>query len=157
MASKRVQILQALEALVGDTDEPGYPAGLNVHRSRYRPIDSDKLPAIVLYSTEPTTGIAETIEHRSMPHMLDRFLRLRAEVRVKIADAGSATPVEDACDPYYLWAVARIVGAANVGGLLLRNPSEVRVTYDVDEADAVYGGCAVDFDLHYETTTDPET
>ena len=147
MASIRERILQRFVQLL---DGPGKPAGLTVHRYRTRAIESDKLPAQVVYPAARGPAVAETVERWNQAGDLQRTLTVRVESRV------AGNPPDEALDPYYLWAVEAVMADPTLGGLAF-DVQEEAVSFDAEEFQETIGACAVDFRVTYITSGyDPE-
>ena len=77
------------------------PTGLNIHRQRAVPIDTDLLPAAAVFQ------IQETVEKgpgRSVGYVSRRKMQIGVEVRI---DAGS-TSADQALDSYLRWVVLAV-------------------------------------------------
>lgn len=140
MASVRERIV---DAVVAALNAPGKPAGLTVHRSRTRPIDKDRLPAMVVYLATEDVG-----DHAAIAVM--RTLRIRVECRV------TGDPPDTVLDEHVTWAVKALKADEKLGGLAVRI-NEVRTVWDAAERDKVYAAAATEFEIEYATAyNDPE-
>lgn len=149
MASVRERIILAV---VAAQDAPGKPAGLTVHRRRYRPIDADKLPALVVYPVQEDPELANIT-----PGDWDRTLRVRLELRAK-ADPESGSPADAELDPLYVWAVKQMYADPTFGGLVKQVDEGTTAWPDKNPLGDEYAASATDFTLEFETVaTDPET
>lgn len=135
-----LQIIKAYAAAL-DIADPEKPAGVTIHRSRYRPVEKDDLPAIVVYS------IVEEVETANQQRDKRRTFRLRAELRAK------GDPPDDALDPLRVWAVKRAMDDVTFGGLA-KDVREVRTAWVAESFTEILGAAAVDFEAWYETTGD---
>lgn len=150
MASRREQVIAAWVAKL----QADALAGVTVHRYRTRPIDSDKLPAWVVYPITAPGGESERVQRRTLGGEVDRSLNIRTEIRVV------ATPPlapDAALDPHYLAIIESLLGDQTLGGLTL-DIEERATSFDAVERDQVYAAAGVDFEVTYATLeADPET
>ena len=133
--SIREQVVDYLETRLQDA---GGPVGLNVHRSRHRPIDHDQLPAVVVYPVDEDTELA------SMDFDVRRTLRLRFECRVK------GNPPDTALDPILNWVNQRVFAVSKLGGLAIW-VRELRTQWAGESHLETFGAAAVDYEVAYET------
>ena len=77
------------------------PSGLNVHRQRAVPIDTDQLPAMVVYQVQE---VVDRASGRNPGFLSRRKLQVAVEIRI---DAG-ATSADQALDTYLRWAVLAV-------------------------------------------------
>jgi len=105
----RSQILAAVVALLeaANADRPAHLTA--VHRFRFRPLDKDKLSALVVYPVRNTEGDSE-LERRE-----DDFTFV-VECRAKQLTA--ATTADELVEELYWWAVSRILADPTLGGLV---------------------------------------
>jgi hypothetical protein len=158
VASRRAQVVDAIYTALNAAsvvDRSGAthtkPVGLNVHRSKTVPIESDQLPAQVVYR------VAEEIIGRDGPRgwKVKRGLRVRVECRA--ATAADGETLEDALDPQTSWAVQAVMADPTLGGLT-DNVQEVGTEWATADANKVYGAAAVDFLVPYITAAgNPDT
>ena len=150
MSSIREQIAAKVVDLLS---APGGPAGgLSVHRERTRPIEADKLPAILVYfeDDEPTPLQKERFQAPLTQRHLNIVLELRA-----VPDGVSAP--DQAIDPLYVWAIVQLVANERLGGLAM-GITEGPMKWTSKEADRVYAGAALHLVIHYRTSrTDPSS
>jgi hypothetical protein len=150
MSSIREQIAAALvTALSGDEGAAGNvpePTSLNVHRERTRPVEADKLPAILVYfeDDEPTT----LAKQRFQAPLTERHLNVVLEMRA-VPDAGKAP--DEAIDPLYLWAMQQVMSDERFSGLAM-GVTEGPMKWTAKEADVVVAGAALHLVIHYRTS-----
>lgn len=150
MASRREAVIQAIETLL----QGAALAGVTVHRYRTRPIDSDDLPAWVVYPFTAPGGESERAQRRTLGGQVDRILTVRVELRVV---AAPPLAPDAALDPHYVAVVRAMLGAPTLGGLSL-DIEERATSFDAVERDQVYAAAGVDFEVTYATLeADPET
>lgn len=141
MASLREQIVQDAVAALGGA---GKPTGLRVHRSRTRPIESDTLPAVVVFL------LGETAEPETHDGDVLRRLRLAVECR-----AAGEVP-DQQLDPLVVWAVQVLKTDAALQARV-RQIEEESTEWQAEQASKVYGAAAVVFEITYTTAAeDPE-
>lgn len=144
MSSMREQLVTALVATL--TTPPGTvtaPAGLTIHREAMRPVEGDRLPAVVVYwldckPLDPNQVITEVSQAR----LLEYVLTIRVECRA------SGQPVDQVLDPLAQFVRLVIFNDPSLGGLAI-GVREVALQLDAVSKDRVYGALAVDFDFHY--------
>jgi hypothetical protein len=149
MSSIREQIAEKVADLLS---APGGPTGVTVHRERTRPIEADKLPAILVYfeDDEPTP----LMKQRFQAPLAERHLNLVTELRAT-PDAVSAP--DQAIDPLYLWVIAQLITNERLGGLAM-GITEGPMKWTSKEADRVFAGAALHMVIHYRTSrTDPSS
>lgn len=107
--SIREQIIVAIVAILG---AGGKPAGLIVHRNRTRTIESDTLPAILVYAQddEPKSWANQQYGAPLVERQLAVFLEYRA--------LGALTvPIDETLDPLIVWGTRQMVANEKFGGL----------------------------------------
>lgn len=104
----RMQVLDAVEALldVAHADRPTHLAA--VHRFRFRPLDRDKLSAIVIY---PVRNLPNDHELEDFEDLFTFVVECRAK------QLTSVTP-DELVDELYWWAVSRILADPTLAGLV---------------------------------------
>lgn len=150
MPSKRERILQAWKESF--ENHPERPPELNVHRYHLRPIEVDRLPAMVVYPRPADMQPSEIVERRELGGggKVRRTLALRLEFRAR---AAFDEPPDGAVDPYYSWAVKAVHEAEQLDGLLMNGAREQSSGFGaVETEDAVLSALVVDYELHFETT-----
>lgn len=145
MAHRRELILAAITAAL--TNSPDKPAGVTVHRYRTRPIDADKLPAVVVYPGPGKGGVGETVLRMDHDNNVERALSVRIEVRE------SGDPPDQILDPFLVWVTKVMRSDPTLGGLS-RDIEEQSTSIDADEKDRVYAGAANDWLVTYATKED---
>lgn len=148
MSSIREQIAAAVVNLLTGTgaETPPAPAGLTVHRERTRPVEQDKLPAILVYfEDEEPTPLAK--QEFKAP-ITKRHLGVVFEMRV-VPDSGQAP--DQAVDPLYLWIMQQIAVDETLGGLAM-GVTEGPMKWTATEADRVFAGAALHLAIHYRTS-----
>lgn len=98
MSTIREQIIIAAIALLNATVPTGKPAGLTVHRERTRPLETDSLPAILIYCDDDAPETLAKQQYQAP--LVTRNLVLHVECRA----VGSTTvPPDQALDPLLTW------------------------------------------------------
>jgi hypothetical protein len=139
----REQIMTAIVAALGAA---GAPAGLTVHRERTKPIETDSLPAILLYAEDETPKPWGHSQYRAP--LTERQLTVVLECR---AQGSLATPVDAALDPVYAWAAQRMFADVSFGGLA-NEVEEGRTAWQSKEGDVPVASCAIHFTVKYRTS-----
>ncbi len=148
MASRRELILAAIVAAL--TDAADKPPALTIHRYRTRPIDSDRLPAAVVYVGPGRGGVGENVSRMDHDTGLEHALSVRIELRIM------GEPPDAVLDPLYVWAVKTLRSNPTLGGLA-RDLEEQTSSFDAEERDRVYGALAIDVLVTFATKeNDPE-
>jgi hypothetical protein len=94
-------------------EPPPKPAGLTVHREWTRPIETDHLPAILVYCDDEAPRSISS--HYDAP-LVERDLTVAFEFR---AQPSTVFPTPDqAIDPLYLWAMYQIFANETFGGIV---------------------------------------
>lgn len=149
--SRRELILKWIKGLLDGSNVPDglvagatKPAGLTVHRYRGLPLDSDDLPAQVVYPLQET---AQRVGSRTGPLYEEKFI-VRVEHRV---ESSSVSP-DEALDPLINWTV-QVVGAdERLGGLALDVQKKGTVwDPDVPVIRETFGAAATDFEIRHQT------
>ncbi len=143
MPSIREQIVLSAVALL---QASGGPAGLTVKRERTRPIESEDLPAILVYcDDEEPTPLAKI---KFGAPLTERHLNLILELRAQATDT---TPPDAAIDPLYVWAVQQIMNNERFSGLAM-GVTEGPMKWMSKEADVIYAAAALHLIVHYRTS-----
>jgi hypothetical protein len=143
MASIREQITASRVTALGG---PGKPAGLRVHRSRRKPIEQDKLPAMVVYQL----GEETKRKGGDWGPLYEHELALAVEVRVK------GDPPDQQLDPYVVWAQKTMVGDQTAGGLA-KKVEFVGAQWQEAASNQPLGAARLDFIVTYlAKANDPE-
>ena len=144
MASHRELIIEALvTALTTPPASVTKPAGLAVHRFAMRPLDVDRLPAIVVYWMDCKPAKAEQVVS-SVSY--DRLLEYLLTVRVECRAAGE--PADQVLDPLAQYARQVVLTDPSLGGLCY-GVREAGIQVDAVAKEKVLGAAAVDFEFHY--------
>lgn len=143
MASQREQIVAALMASL-TTPPSGVtkPTGLAVHRNALRPLDSDRLPALVVYSMDCKPSRDQSISSVSQDRLLEYLLTVRIECRV------TGEPTDQLLDPLIQFARLVIFTDPSLGGLAYA-VRESGILFDGVAKERVFGAAAVDFELSF--------
>lgn len=146
MSSIREQIAAAR---IASLQAVGAPAGLNVFDERPRPIEQDKMPAILVFfeDEEPLAAAAGEKQKFAAPLVL-RKLSLVLEMR---AIPAPDQTVHAAIDPLYVWAVHSAAADEKFGGLAM-GWVEGPMKWMSKEADVVYAGAALHETIYYRTS-----
>ena len=129
-------------ALAGGTP----PAGLTVHRERTRPIETDSLPAIMVYSEDEQPKNLGSQTYRAP--LTERQLSVGLQCRAK-GSTGVAPDV--ALDPILVWAVKTISQNETFGGLA-NGVEEDRTVWSSREGDDPIAAATVHFTIKYRTS-----
>lgn len=151
--SVRLQIADAAKAVLTSTSVTvngvarTKPIGLSVHRFSNRPLDTDDLPATVLFFLEGPQPVYEASD------TADRVLRLVCEHRTTVA---AGTPPDDAVDPLINWAVLALLSDETLGGLASKI-DEGPTMWESVEAGQRFARARTVFDItHVTLRNDPE-
>jgi hypothetical protein len=148
MSSIREQIAaEIIEVLKAPpTGDATPPANLTVHRERTRPIEQDKLPAILVYfeDDEPTPLEKQKFQAPLTQRHLGVVLEMRA-----VPTTGQAP--DEVVDPLYVWAVQQIMSNERFDGLAM-GVTEGPMKWTAKEADAILAGAALHLVIHYRTS-----
>jgi len=140
MSSQLVLITAKVYTLLAAT----LPAGTYLHRDRTIPINSDELPAIVVYFLGDSP--AENSEVFAGGAQL-RNCSIRVEIRVLVT-GNPPTPWEEGTDVLRSFVLTTLLADETLGGLaeqMVRRETLV----DGGELDNAYAACALDFDYLY--------
>jgi len=149
VASIREQIILAVIALFSGA---GAPAGLTVHRERTRPIESDSLPAILVYCDDDAPV---TLLKQQFAPLVTRNLILHVECR---AQGSTTNPPDAALDPLLVWVTQQLtqnekfptsaVPPVNLGN----GVEEGKTTWISKEGDQLYAAAAMEWTVKYRTS-----
>ena len=143
--SIREQIMVALVAALS-TGGAGSPTGLTVHRERTRPIETDSLPAIMVYAEDdPPKPLAQQAYRAPLT---ERQLTLAIECR---AAGSAATPPDTALDPLLVWAAAAVRADETFGGLA-NGVEEGRTVWTSKENDTLVASAKWNITIKYRTS-----
>ncbi len=130
---------------------PAPVPGLAVHRERTRPLEADRLPAVLLYSEDEEPS---PIGSRRDAPLTERALTLKVECR---AQGSQTTPPDAALDPVIAWVLWQILNNEKFGGLA-NGVSEGKTSWTSKEGDTVLAAAAIHFTVKYRTSrTDPSS
>ena len=141
--SIREQIVSALVALL---EAEGAPDGLAVHRERTRPIETDALPALLVYceDDEPTATDRQTFRSP----LVERSLHVIVEARARVT---SPLSPDQALDPILVWTATQIMQNETMGGLAI-GAVEGKTTWISKEADVVLAAAIANYHIRYRTS-----
>lgn len=143
-SSIREQIAAALVAALS-TGTSGI-TGLTIHRERTRPIETDSLPAILVYFQDDAPHPFDKQKFRS-PYA-ERDVTVALECR---AQGSQSLAVDQALDPVLVWAVTGGFADETFGGLAL-GAEEGRTEWKSREADLPVAAATLHFTIYYRTT-----
>jgi hypothetical protein len=144
-ASIREQIITALVAALS-AGGGGSPSGLTVHRERTRPIETDSLPAIMVYFDDDVPKPLAGQTYRAP--LTERQLSLALEARA--AGSASLSP-DEALDPVLVWAAQAIRADETFGGLA-SGVEEGRTVWASKEGDTLVAAAKWNVTIKYRTS-----
>lgn len=136
---------QIMDAVILALQEPGGPSGLNVHRERHRPIETDQLDAILVYAEDDVPKPLAGITYQAP--LTERQLSLVLEYRAKVQ---AGTTDDEALDPLIVWGMQQILKNEKFGGLA-SGVDEGRTTWISREAESTVAAAAGHFTVKYRT------
>jgi hypothetical protein len=143
--SIREQIMTALVAALSASGG-ATPAGLTVHRERTRPIETDSLPAIMVYADDDVPKPLAGQTYRAP--LTERQLSLGLECRA--AGSSSVTP-DEALDPILVWAAAAVSVDETFGGLA-NGVEEGRTVWSSKEGTTTVAAAKWSITIRYRTS-----
>lgn len=143
MSSIREQIATALITALSAV---GGPAGLTVHRERTRPIETDSLPAILVYFADEKPKPFDKQKYRSP--LVERTLSVALQCRAQ--GSQSASP-DQALDPVLLWAAQQVFADETLGGLAI-GVEEGATLWSSKEADVPVAAATLSVLICYRTS-----
>lgn len=144
-SSIREQIAQAVVATLSFAT--GMPAGLTVHRERTRPIETDSLPAIMVYFEDDAAPKPFDGQKKRSP-LVVRDVQIGLMCRA----AGSQSLAPDqALDPILIWAAQRMFADETFGKLAL-STEEGRTEWKSREGDLPVAAATIKFSILYRTS-----
>jgi hypothetical protein len=146
MATIREQIISlAMSSLSAS----GAPAGLTVHRERTRAIESDSLPALMVYFED---DVPTTIGSKVAAPLTERVITVAVECRAQ----GSLTVSPDqALDPLIEWVIYQFFLDERFGGLA-NEVVEGKTSWSSKEGDQPLASATIHLSIKYRTKrTDP--
>jgi hypothetical protein len=142
VASIRKQIM---DAVIVALEASGGPPGLNVHRERHRPIETDQLDAILVYAEDDMPKPLAGITYQAP--LTERQLTLVLEYRAKVP---AGTTDDEALDPLIVWGQQQILENEKFGGLA-SGVDEGRTVWLTREAETTVAAAAGHFTVKYRT------
>jgi hypothetical protein len=140
--SIREQIMTALIAALSS----GGPSGLTVHRERTRPIETDSLPAIMVYADDDVPATLAKQIYKAP--LTERQLSIALECR---AAGSSGVSVDEALDPILVFATQTIFANEQFGDLA-SGVEEGRTVWSSKEGDAPVAAAKISFTIRYRTS-----
>ena len=135
-----------MDAVENVLNATGKPTGLTVHRERFRPIETDQLPAILFYAEDDAPKPLAGIQYKAP--LTERQLTLVLEHRVAVP---AGTNGDDALDPLLVWGIAQILGNESFGGLA-SGVDEGRTVWLSREGETTVAAAAVHYTVKYRTS-----
>lgn len=124
----------------------GGPSGLTVHRERTRPIETDSLPAIMVYADD---DVPKTLAQQIYKAPLtERQLGISLECR---AAGSSGVSVDEALDPILVFAAQTVLANEQFGGLA-SGVEEGRTAWSSKEGDTQVAAAKLSFTIRYRTS-----
>ncbi|MGA3295278.1 MAG: hypothetical protein ABSE45_15020 [Candidatus Acidiferrales bacterium] len=142
-SSIREQIVAALIAALNGSSGI---SGLSIHRERTRPIETDSLPAIMVYFEDDAPKPFDRQKFRSP--LVERDLAVALECR---AQGSQSVSPDAALDPVLVWAVKGGFADETLGGLAL-GAEEGRTAWRSREGDVPVAAATLHFTIHYRTS-----
>lgn len=150
--SIREQVLLAVMAALGASSAPcgsgsfPQPGNLTVHRERTRPIETDSLPAIMVYADDEVPKPMARETYRAP--LVERQLALTLECRAQ----GSATvPPDAALDPILIWAALALFADETLGRIA-SGMEEGRTAWSSREADVPIASAKFGITVKFRTS-----
>lgn len=137
---------QIMAALVTALSSGGAPAGLTVHRERTRPIETDSLPAIMLYAEDEKPRNLAGQAYRAP--LAERQLSIGLQCRAK--GALNVSP-DAALDPVLVWAMQTVMKNETFGALA-NGVEEDRTVWSSREGDDPIAAATVHYTIKYRTS-----
>jgi hypothetical protein len=131
---------------IADHLKEGAPEGTLVHRHALRPIEKDKLPALVPFLLE--------MQPRAGQGVGNPLRQYDAKIRVECRATGE--PMEAALEPLILHVQRKFLEAPPCLGGWAINVTEGQIQFDAMLRDEAYAAAALDFDVHIVYTIAPE-
>ncbi len=136
--SIREQIVDAIVALLAID-------GVEVHRERTRPIEDEKLPALLLYFEDEEP--APIGSDRRAP-FVERALQVIVEARAEVI--GGQSP-DQALDPLLSWTAQRLLQNETIGGLA-NGVTEGRTSWSSKESGTTLASATSIYTIRYRTS-----
>ncbi len=129
----------------GGANPPLKPAGLTVHRERTRPIETDSLPAILVYFEDDKP---RPIAANYRAPLVEREMTMAMEFRAKGAPGVSP---DQSLDPLIVWALYQIFGNESFGGLA-NGVEEGKTEWRSKEGDVPLAAATTHLSIKYRTS-----
>lgn len=136
---------QIMDAVIVALTASGGPPGLNVHRERRRPIETDQLNAILVYAEDDAPKPLAGVTYQAP--LTERQLNLVLEYRANVP-AGQTD--DEALDPLIVWGQQQILENEKFGGLA-SGVDEGRTVWLSREAETTVAAAAGHFTVKYRT------
>lgn len=143
-SSIRERIIAALVVALNAQASP--PAGLTIHRERTRPIETDSLPAIMIYADDDVPKPLAQQVYKSP--LTERQLSLAIECRAQ--GSGTVSP-DQALDPVLVFASLAVFADETFGGLA-NGVEEGRTAWVSREADVPIAAAKWYVTIKYRTS-----
>ncbi|MGH9208203.1 MAG: hypothetical protein ACRD59_03290 [Candidatus Acidiferrales bacterium] len=141
--SIREQIMVALVAALSGSSGI---SGLTIHRERTRPIETDSLPAIMIYADDDVPKPLAQQNYRAP--LTERQFSLALECRAQ--GSGSVSP-DEALDPVLVWAL-KAIGVDETFGGLASGVEEGRTVWSSREGDVPVASAKLSITIKYRTS-----
>lgn len=136
-------------ALTAAAAAPGAPSGLTIHRERTRPIETDSLPAIMVYADDEAP---KEFAQQTYSPLTERQFALVLNCR---AQGSSGVSPDEALDPVLVLAAQTVFANEQFGGLA-NGAEEGRTVWSSREGDALVAAAKMNFTIRYRTSrSDP--
>lgn len=148
-SSVRERIAAALIAALGAAATPdGFspPAGLTIHRVRTRPVETDSLPAILVYFDDDAPRAFDKQTFRSP--LAERDMTVALECR---AIGSQSVSPDQALDPVLVW-VLKAGFADETFGKLALGAIEGKTNWRSREGDVPIAAATLRFQIRYRTS-----
>lgn len=148
-ASIRERIVANVIAALGAAATPdGYskPTGLTVHRERTRPIETDSLPAILVYFEDDAPRDFDKQQYRSPLVIRDLAVALQCR-----AQGSQSVSPDQALDPVLVWALKAGLADETFGTLAL-GAQELKTEWKSREGDVPVAAATLHFSIRYRTS-----
>jgi hypothetical protein len=139
-----------IEFCVRALSGPGKPADLHVHRYRTTPLESDTLPATVVYLGSPTDRIDDESVNADHDNAVERELTFTLEHRVK------AGIPDKALGPLLTWGTQAMMADQKCGGLAVKM-DEIGIGWEAVQAAHTLGAAHQIFKVLYYTKKTDDT
>lgn len=144
--SIREQIVVALVAALNAGAAGSGITGLTIHRERTRPIETDSLPAILVYADD---DVPKTLAQQTYAAPLtERQLMLAVECRAQGSDGVSP---DETLDPILVYAAKTVLANEKFGGLA-NGVEEGKTQWNSREGDVPVAAARLSFTVRYRTS-----